>query len=109
MIKPNDMAWNLSSFDIGGAESRPGTRAFIYTERGVYRPGDEINISVIARHQDYTFPDDHPATCKIFNPRNQMVFEQVQRQGREGLYNFTFCHPSRRPHGQLARPNPDRR
>ena len=99
VIKPNDMAWNLSSFDIGGAESRPGTRAFIYTERGVYRPGDEINISVIARHQDYTFPDDHPATCKIFNPRNQMVFEQVQRQGREGLYNFAFATRPEDPTG----------
>ncbi|MDE2742317.1 MAG: MG2 domain-containing protein [Gemmatimonadota bacterium] len=99
VIKPNDMAWNLSSFDIGGAESRPGIRAFIYTERGVYRPGDEINISVIARHQDYTFPDDHPATCKIFNPRNQMVFEQVQRQGREGLYNFAFATRPEDPTG----------
>ena len=65
----------------------------------MYRPGDEINISVIARHQDYTFPDDHPATCKIFNPRNQMVFEQVQRQGREGLYNFTFATRPEDPTG----------
>ncbi len=94
VVKPNDMAWNLSSFDIDGTESRQGTRAFIYTERGVYRPGDPINISVIARHQDYTFPADHPVTCTIFNPRNQVVFEQVQRRGRQGLYNFTFTtHP----------------
>ena len=69
VIKPNDMAWNLSSFDIGGAKSHPGIRAFIYTERGVYRPGDEINISVIARHQDYTFPDDHPSHLQDIQPQ----------------------------------------
>ena len=91
LIKPGDMAWNLSTFDVGGAEARPGPRAFIYTERGVYRPGDEINLSVIARHPDYTFPDDHPATCRIFNPKNQMVFEQVRRGAREGLYSFSFA------------------
>ena len=91
LIKPGDMAWNLSTFDVGGAEARPGPRAFIYTERGVYRPGDEINLSVVARHPDFTFPDDHPATCRIFNPRNQMVFEQVLRGAREGLYSFSFA------------------
>ncbi len=91
LIKPGDMAWNLSTFDVGGVEARPGPRAFIYTERGVYRPGDEINLSVIARHPDYTFPDDHPATCRIFNPKNQMVFEQVRRGAREGLYSFSFA------------------
>ncbi len=92
LIRPNKMAWNLSSFDIGGVKARPdGTRAFIYTERGVYRPGDEINVSVIARHQDYTFPDDHPATCKIFNSRNQKVFEHVQRQNLKGMYSFAFA------------------
>ncbi len=90
LIKPGDMAWNLSTFDVGGAEDRPGPRAFIYTERGVYRPGDRINLSVVARHPDYTFPDDHPAACRIFNPQNQMVFEQVRRGAREGLYTFSF-------------------
>ena len=100
VIKPKNMAWNLSSFDIGGVAARPGgTRAFIYTERGVYRPGDEINLSVIARHQDNTFPNDHPATCKIFNPRNQMVFEQVQRREREGLYSFAFATRPEDPTG----------
>ena len=62
VIKSNEMAWNLSTFDTGGEAAVPdGIRAFIYTERGVYRPGDEINLSVIARNEDHTFPDDHPA------------------------------------------------
>ena len=94
------MVWNLSNFDIGGVKARPGgTRAFIYTERGVYRPGDEINVSVIARHQDYTFPEDHPATCKIFNPRNQRVFEHVQRQNAKGMYSFAFATRPEDPTG----------
>ena len=45
-IKPGDMAWNLSTFDTGGRVPAPdGIRAFFYTERGVYRPGDDIHLS----------------------------------------------------------------
>lgn len=100
LIRPNNMAWNMSSFDVGGVKAGPGsTRAFIYTERGVYRPGDEINLSVIARHQDYTFPDDHPATCSIFNPRDQLIFEHVQLESREGMYTFVFATRPEDPTG----------
>ena len=95
----NRMAWNLSTFDVGGGDASPGPRAFLYTERGVYRPGDEINLSVIARHPDYTFPGDHPAACRIFNPQNQMVFEQVRRGAREGLYTFSFATGPEDPTG----------
>jgi uncharacterized protein YfaS (alpha-2-macroglobulin family) len=91
LIKLNDMAWNLSTFDTGGQESVPeGTRAFIYTERGVYRPGDEMNISVIARNENNTFPDNHPITLKIYNPRKQLVFEKIKKEGVDGFYSFKF-------------------
>jgi uncharacterized protein YfaS (alpha-2-macroglobulin family) len=91
VIKSNEMAWNLSTFDTGGEVSVPGgTRVFIYTERGVYRPGDEVNISVIARNEDNTFPDNHPLTMRIFNPRNQKVYDRTNTGGKDGFYHFHF-------------------
>lgn len=91
VIKPGEMEWNLSSFDTDGVEDVPGgTRAFIYTERGVYRPGDEINLSVVARNDDNTFPDGHPVTLQIFNPKEQKVYDRTNTEGRDGYYNFTF-------------------
>src|SRR5690606_29736439 len=32
----------LSRFDVGGEEIQEGVKGFIYTERGVWRPGDSI-------------------------------------------------------------------
>lgn len=91
VIFPRKMAWNLSTFDTEGVTSVPeGTRAFIYTERGVYRPGDEINLSVIARNENNTFPTNHPITLKIFNPRGQLVFERTKKDGVDGFYSFKF-------------------
>lgn len=91
IIKCNEMAWNLSAFDTGGDSSpADGVRAFIYTERGVYRPGDEIHLSLIARNSEQTFPENHPVTLKLFNPRNQLVLERTGRTGRDGFYAFSF-------------------
>lgn len=91
IIKCNEMAWNLSTFDTGGASAPPdGVRAFIYTERGVYRPGDEIHLSLIARNSEHTFPENHPIALKLFNPRNQLVLERTARTGKDGFYAFSF-------------------
>jgi len=99
-ISLNAMAWDLSSFATEGHTwADDGSRAFIYTERGVYRPGDAINLSVIARHPNDTFPDDHPVTLKVFNPRNQPVFQLTQHQAREGFYQFTFQTRPQAPTG----------
>jgi uncharacterized protein YfaS (alpha-2-macroglobulin family) len=91
IIKCNEMAWNLSGFDTGGASApSDGVRAFIYTERGVYRPGDQIHLSLIARNSEQTFPENHPVTLKLYNPRNQLVLERTARTGKDGFYVFSF-------------------
>jgi hypothetical protein len=91
VIKLNEMAWNLSGFDTGGEEAAPdGLRAFIFSERGVHRPGDEVHLCLIARNQEGTFPDNHPVALKVFNPKNQMVFDQLRKDAADGFYHFSF-------------------
>lgn len=91
---------NTSLFDVGGAtDAIDDVRAFIYTERGVYRPSDTINISVIARNQKNTFPDDLPATLKVYNPRNRLVIEKTQKKAIEGFYNFEISTDLNAPTG----------
>ena len=91
IIKPNEMGWNLSTFDVEGIkDNAKGIRAFIYTERGVYRPGDEINISMIFRNNENTFPDDHPVKIRIFNPKNQKILDTTIKKGVDGFYKFPF-------------------
>lgn len=91
MVKPADMGWNLSTFDTGGeVVSARVTRAFIYTDRGVYRPGDPIHLSMIARNPDNTFPENHPVTLSVYNPKDQAVIKQTSRDSKDGFYSFTF-------------------
>lgn len=91
IVLPNEMSWNLSTFDTNGDETQDdGTKAFIYTERGVYRPSETVNISAIVRNNDGTFPDNYPLNLKIYNPKQQVAFEQTQKDAKEGFYHFQF-------------------
>jgi len=89
VIKFNNMEWNISGFDISGVEeNKDGTKAFIYTERGVYRPGDEINLSTIVRHGNSDYPDNRPITLELFNPQRKKVYELTNKINKDGFYNF---------------------
>ncbi|HQU74353.1 MAG TPA: MG2 domain-containing protein, partial [Calditrichia bacterium] len=67
-----------------------GINAFIYTDRGVYRPGDMVHLSVVARNDAHTFPDNHPVSVRIYNPRNQKRYEETHNDGKDGFYAFSF-------------------
>lgn len=91
VIKCNEMGWNLSAFEIGGEKiDASGISAFIYTERGVYRPGDPVNFSVIARQNGKAIADGHPITISVINPKNQTVYTTTSTDGKNGLYVFPF-------------------
>ena len=99
-IKPGDMAWNLSTFDTGGQDPAPdGIRAFFYTERGVYRPGDDIYLSAIVRNHNHTFPDGHPVSLAFYNPLGQRVLTQTNREGKDGFYTFDLSTSADAPTG----------
>ncbi len=85
------MQWDTSSFDTGGNEvNRDNLRAFLFTDRGVYRPGDEVHLSLIVRNETGTFPENHPVSLKLINPRQQVALETSLRKGKDGFYVFVF-------------------
>ena len=89
VIKPNEMMWNLSTFDVGGERvNSEGTRVFLYSDRGVHRPGDTIFLSAIIRNENNTFPDNHPILLNVTNPKNQTVHQETNRNGTDGFYCF---------------------
>ncbi len=99
VIKHNEMQWNNSGFDIGGISSEDlKTRAYIYTERGVYRPGDSINLSTIIRFSSGR-RDDVPVRLRLINPEGTMVYEHTENEARDGFYNFGLMTDMNAPTG----------
>lgn len=99
VIKPYEMRWNKSGFDVGGISAWDlKTRGYIYTERGVYRPGDSINLSCIVRYASGS-KNNIPAYLKIFNPDGTMVYETTQKGVSDSFYNFKYATDINAPTG----------
>lgn len=99
-INKNEMRWSNSGFDIGGvSENDRESKGFIYTERGVYRPGDSINVSFIVRNHDNTFPGNHPASISVSDPDYNTIFQQTTTKAIDGLYTFGFATDESAPTG----------
>lgn len=79
----------LSRYDVSGAEYKKGLKGFIYGERGVWRPGDELFLNFMLEDKDKTLPANHPVTFELLGPRGQVVQRIVKTEGLNGLYNFT--------------------
>ena len=65
---------NISDFDTGGVSSEfvGKYRAFIYSERDLYRPGEDANIAVIVRDKNYHPPVSLPVILKILTPEGKI-------------------------------------
>ncbi len=91
ILKLKDTSLNYDGFAVGGVYTAEGIEAFIYTDRGVYRPGDKVNLSVIARNDDGSFPANHPIKLNVYTPTGKKYIEdKVINSDKEGYYTYEF-------------------
>ena len=81
---------SLSRFDVGGKVLEKGLKAFIYGERGVWRPGDTLHVSLILEDKDNIIPDSHPAVMELYTPEGQFYTKNVNGAAKDGFYVFNI-------------------
>ncbi len=81
-------ALTMSHFDVGGQHSPGGIKGFIYGERGVWRPGNDIFLTLLLFDPQNTIPDTHPVRLDFYNVRDQHVKTIVNTQSVNGFYHF---------------------
>lgn len=85
----DNSALPLSSFDVGGASSSKGVKGYVYGERGVWRPGDTLNLSLMIQDADATLPEGHPIVMDLRTPRGQRYAHTVQKYDPANcIYSF---------------------
>lgn len=93
-LKINDAnALSLSAFDVAGAVYEKGLKGYIYGERGVWRPGDTLNISLIIQDQEGTLPDNHPIVMSLITPKGQKYAKNMQKY-HSGTSIYAFRIPT---------------
>ena len=64
-----------SDFEVDGKPYLSGgLEAFLYTERGIYRPGETVHLAAIVRGADQTVPPSFPSRFKVTGPDNKTVY-----------------------------------
>jgi len=88
-LKVNDgVALSLSNFNITGERIRDGLKGFLYGERGVWRPGDSLYLSLILESKTKLLPDNHPVVFELENPEGQITARMVRSASVNGFYTF---------------------
>lgn len=107
VIALRDPALDLSEFDIGGHPSR-NHKLFVYAGRDLYRPGEQFNVSVLARDADgKALPvaagaSAAPLTLVLKKPDGEQVETQLVRPHAAGTayYQHAFTLPTNAPTGR---------
>ena len=92
-------ALSLSKFDVSGGRVQKGLKGFLYTERGVHRPGDSIHLTFVLNDKANPLPADHPVKLEVTDARGKLVQRNVVRSGVNGFYYFPIATSSESPTG----------
>ena len=87
----NEKALSTSNFDVEGTTHKDGIKAYIFGERGVWRPGDTLHIGTVVLFDDGTLPTGYPVTARLRNADGQEVQAITRRYDGKPLFHFPFA------------------
>ena len=96
---PRNEALPTNQFDVAGENVKGGLKGFIYGERDVWRPGDDIFLTFILQDKEKLLPDDHPVKLDLFDPRGNKVTSQTNVQPVNNFYTFQLRTEETAPTG----------
>lgn len=79
---------SLSKFDIDGEQVQKGVKGYIYTERGVWRPGDSIYVNFMLQDKNNSLPSNHPVNFELIDPSGNTVYKVSETKNWNGVYDF---------------------
>ena len=93
------IALPVSHFDVGGEKISAGIKGYIYGERGVWRPGDDIFLTFVLQDKDKSLPANHPVTMELRNPQGQLVQTLTNAAPVGEFYKFAMKTENDAPTG----------
>lgn len=89
------ISFTKEGFDFSdrGAKGRAPPQkadAYIYTDRGIYRPGEKVNITALLRNQAGLSIPNVPLTLKVCRPDGLEVLAQVTQDVGAGAHTFVL-------------------
>ncbi len=83
-----------ADFNIAGsAYLQKGYEAFLYTSRGVYRPGETVQLAGIVRGPKHKTPQPLPTRIEVISPDGRILRELRQQTNKSGACDVQIPIP----------------
>ncbi|UTC75699.1 hypothetical protein E4O03_02960 [Treponema sp. OMZ 792] len=79
---------STSHFQVEGESSKKGVKGYIYGERGVWRPGDDIHLVFILQDLEKNLPKDYPVKFYLEDPLGKKTESKVFTSSVDGFYRI---------------------
>lgn len=79
---------SMSKFDVSGIKLQKGIKGYIYGERGVWRPGDQIFMTFVMNDKANPIPERHPIKFELTNPQGKIVDREVLYKNPTNVYTY---------------------
>jgi uncharacterized protein YfaS (alpha-2-macroglobulin family) len=84
---------NYTRFDVGGTyinhQSQHPLRAYLFSDRGIYRPGDVAKMGIIVKQENVTpQPAGLPLQVTVIDPRGVTIIDQMLTVDAIGYLTF---------------------
>ncbi len=90
---------SVSNFDVAGETLQKGLKGFLYGERGVWRPGDNLYLSFILNDAANKLPNAHPIKFRLTDPNGKITYQTIQKINELNHYAFTVPTSADAPTG----------
>ncbi|KJV62334.1 alpha-2-macroglobulin family protein [Rickettsia amblyommatis] len=87
-----DRQVNYSRFDVAGAvSSDQGLKAYLFSDRGIYRPSEQGHIGIMLKQTDWQGKfDGLPLAIQVTNPRGKVIDKSKIALDAEGFGEYLF-------------------
>ena len=82
------LSLSTSKFETSGETNKNGLKGYMYTERGVRRPGDSIYVSLMIEDETGKLPQEHPVHFELVNPKGKIIKKWVSIGDKDGIHVF---------------------
>ncbi|CAI0694213.1 alpha-2-macroglobulin family protein [Serratia ficaria] len=100
----HDRGLDFSRFDVAGEETPTDPRAlgsYLFSDRGVYRPGDTFNIGLITRAADWSLGlAGVPVRAEVRDPRDKLMATLPLTLGASGFNELSYATDENSPTGE---------
>lgn len=91
-----------SHFEVGGDRSESGVKGAFFGERGVWRPGDSIFLTLLIENRDNILPAAHPILFELRDPSGKLVKKESRTFDPSGFQVFRLATDPESPTGNWS-------